>query len=218
MLASATSGRTFFFMSTKLPAPGAALALALACLAPNPAQAQATDARRLTLEESEAYQMGLELAFACSPYRHRRADGSESTIRREGDALAGTAIHFRSIEGTYVVLERYDEELDGHCLVLGWFGGPLEPRRYDVGQLAMSTVEEEVARGQHSFFAMSLVRKPEENAMLVVESGSLEIAGMEDGRVVGTFELAGFLADGNGADRVGDASWAGSFSAVRGAD
>jgi hypothetical protein len=196
----------------------AALALAAACFAPLPAHAQAPEPRRFTLEESEAYQMSLELAFACSPYRHRRADGTESTIRRQFDALAGTAIHFRSIEGTYLVLEQYDQELNGHCLVLGWFGGPLEAGLYDVGQLAMSTVEEEVAEGDHSFFGMSLVREPPEDSMLVVESGTLEIATMEGERVAGRFELSGFLADGSGANRLAAATWAGSFSAVRGAD
>ena len=209
---------TYLFAMPMNPATIAALALAGACLAPPPAEAQTDEPRRLTLEESEAYQMGLELAFACSPYRHRRADGSESTIRRQADALSGTAIHFRSIEGTYVVLEQYDQELNGHCLVLGWFGGPLEPGRYDIGQLAMSTVEGEVAAGDHSFFGMSLVRKPPEDSMLVVESGTLEITTMEGERVAGRFELSGFLADGSGANRLAAAAWAGSFNAVRGAD
>jgi hypothetical protein len=204
-------------MLSRLPS-GVVPLLTVAIVAPHAAQAQGAEPRRLTLEESESYQMSLELAFACSPYRHRRAGDSESTIRRQADAIPGTAIHFTSIEGTYVVLERYDEELDGHCLVLGWFGGSLEPRRYEVGRLAMSAVEEQSTSGQHSFFGMSLVRRPGENVMLVVETGVLEIASLEGGRVTGTFELTGFLADGNGVNRVGGASWSGSFTAVLGAD
>jgi hypothetical protein len=179
-----------------------------------PARAQDTAPRRLTLEEAEAYQMSLEMAFACSPARHRRLEGSESTIRRATDALAGTAAHFHSVDGTFLVLERYGEELDGHCLVLGWFGGPLEPGRYEIDRLAMDAVEAEVATGQYAFFGMSAVRTPDENALLVVESGSLDIATMESGTVEGTFELAGFLVDGAGANRTGAATWAGSFRAV----
>jgi hypothetical protein len=194
------------------------LALGCALMMPNPAHAQADEPRRLTLEETEAYQMSLELAFACSPYRHRRADGSQSTIRRSADALAGTAVHFRSIEGTYLVLESYDQELAGHCLVLGWFGGPLATGRYEVGRLAMATVEQEVADDDHSFFGMSAVRLAQENAVFIVHSGMLEIAAMQSDTITGTFEVDGFLVDGSGANRGADVRWAGSFVAVRGAD
>lgn len=195
-----------------------ALLLGAALATPMSAQAQDELPRRLTFEESEAYQMSMELVFACSPYRHRRAEGSQSTIRRASDALPGTAIHFSSVEGTYLVLERYDEELDGHCLVIGWFGGPLEMGRHTVGQLAMSAVEEEVDAEDHSFYAVSMVRTPQESSVLVVESGTLAIASIEEGSVTGTFELSGFLVDGNGADRTADVSWSGSFVAVEGAD
>jgi hypothetical protein len=207
-------------MSSRLEIAAAHVALACLCLLPVAACAQASpEARRLTRDESEAYQMSRELAFACSPYRHRRADGSESTIRRQTDALAGTAVHFRSIEGTYLVLERYTEDLAGHCLVLGRFGGAqLEPGSYPITGLAMSTVEEEAAAEDHSFFAMSAVRTPEENALLVVESGRLVIESFEADRAEGTFELKGFLVDASGRDRIGDAAWSGSFTAVRGAD
>jgi len=194
--------------------PVAALVLAASFVSGVPALAQTDAPRRLTLDEVEAYQMSLELAFACSPARHRRADGSESTIRRAADALAGTAVHFHSVEGTYLVLEQYGEDLAGHCLVLGWFGGPLEPGSYEIGRLAMSAVEEEVETGEYSFFGMSAVRKPEENSLLVVERGTLQIATMESGNVSGSFELAGFLADGTGANRTGAATWAGTFRAV----
>ena len=193
-----------------------ALAATLACLVTQDVDAQANAPRRLTLEETQAHQMGLELAFACSPRRHNRAAGSESTIRRETDALPGTAVHFRSIEGTYIVLEEYSEALDGHCLVFGWFGGALAPGTYAIGQLAMSAVEEQLDAGEHSFFSMSAVRMPEENSMVVVESGTLEIETMEGGVITGTFRFDGFLVDGGGVNRTRDVAWAGSFLAVEG--
>ncbi len=201
-----------------LRAPTSAAVLVLLALSPVPTQvgAQTTEPRPLTTEEAEAYQMGLELAFACSPRRHNRATDSHSTIRRGPDAMSGTAVHFRSIDGTYLVLEEYDEDLDGHCLVFGWFGGPIEPGRYRIGRLAMSTVEAQLDVGEHSFFSMSAVRRPDENAMLVVESGSLEIVTIEGDGVSGTFELRGFLVDGGGRNRTRDVTWAGSFRAVRG--
>jgi hypothetical protein len=195
----------------------------LACLfaalgsTPAPAHPQTgAGARILTPEESEAHQMSLELAFACSPRRHNQVAGSESTIRREGGALSGTAVHFRSVDGAYLVLEEYDEALAGHCLVIGWFGGELRTGRYDIGRLAMSTVEAEIASGNHSFFSMSAVRAPSENSILVVESGTVDIAVGESGRITGTFELRGFLVDGGSSRWTGDAAWAGSFSALEG--
>lgn len=194
----------------------AALPLAAIFATPAPGSAQG-EPRRLTLEESEAYQMSMELLFACSPYRHRRADGSQSTIRRATDALPGTAVHFSSVEGTYLVLESYDEELNGHCLVIGWFGGPLEPGRHSVGQLAMSAIEEEIDAGDYAFYGMSMVRTAEESSVMVVAGGTLEIASMDEGRVTGSFELSGFLVDEDGANRTGDATWSGSFIAVEGA-
>ena len=195
-----------------------AIAFAVAALlVPADAASQAAEPRRLTLEEAEAYQMGMQLVFACSPYRHRRAEGSQSTIRRSRDALAGTAVHFSSVEGTYLVLEQYDQELNGHCLVVGYFGGALEPGRHDLSLLEMSAVEEEIDSGDYSFYAMSLVRTAAEDAVLVVESGSLDIVSMEDGEVTGTFEVSGFLADSDGVNRLGAVTWAGSFVAVPGA-
>jgi hypothetical protein len=193
----------------------ARLTLAVALVAPASAGAQAA-ARPLTSAESEAFEMGFELAFACSPRRHNQAAGSESTIRRESDVLAGTAVHFRSVEGAYVVLEEYDESLAGHCLVLGWFGGALAPGRHTVGRLAMSTIEEEMAAGSHTFFAMSAVRAADENSVFVVESGAIDIRTVDGDRIEGTFELSGFFADANGQNRIADAAWAGSFRAVRG--
>jgi len=201
-------------MATNFRAVTAFGALAL-IFAPSQAPAQAAP-RPLTAAEAEAYQMGLELAFGCSPRRHGEAAGSESTIRRERDALAGTAAHFRSVDGAYLVLEEYDESLAGHCLVMGWFGGALAPGRHGIGRLAMSTVEDEVASGAHSFFAMAAVRTASENVILVVEAGALDIRSVEGGRVEGTFEVRGFLTDPSGRNRVGDASWSGSFRAVRG--
>ena len=102
-----------------------------------------------TAEEGEAHQMGLEMAFACSPRRHNQAAGSTSTIRQDADALSGTAVYFSSIEGTFVALEEYDQALDGHCLVFGWWGEALQPGAYAVARLASSTMMEEEASGEH---------------------------------------------------------------------
>jgi hypothetical protein len=192
-----------------------ALVAVVALAAPACAESQAAP-RALTPAESEAFEMGFELAFACSPRRHNQAAGSESTIRRERDVLAGTAVHFRSVDGAFLVLEEYDAALAGHCLVIGWFGGGLEPGRHGIDRLAMRTVEDEVDAGRHSFYAMSAVRTADENSVFVVESGTLDLRTVEGDRIEGTFELSGFLADANGASRVSDAAWAGSFRALRG--
>jgi hypothetical protein len=50
----------------------------------------------------------------------------------------------------------------------------------------------------------------------VVESGTVDIAVGESGRITGTFELRGFLVDGGSSRWTGDAAWAGSFSALEG--
>lgn len=157
--------------------------------------------------------MGLELAVACNPRRQGLTEGSQSTIRRESDALAGTAILNRSAEGTFLSLEEYDEALEGHCLVFGWFGGDLAPGSYRISRLAYRTMEEDLASGSRSFFSWGAVRAREENSMLVAESGTLEIMTVEQGRITGSFELTGFVID-DGART--DVVWAGSFSAVEG--
>ena len=41
-------------------------------------------------------------------------------------------------------IEHYDESLEGHCIVLGWFGGDLEAGTYPIEPLAMSSLEAEV--------------------------------------------------------------------------
>jgi hypothetical protein len=153
--------------------------------------------------------MGLEMAFACSPRRHNQAAGSTSTIRREADALEGTAVRFSGIEGTFVALEEYDEALDGHCLVFGWWGEELRPGSFRVARLASSTMMEEESSGEHSFFAWGAVRAAGTMTMLVVSSGSLEIASVDSGTISGTFELTGFIIDGSERS---DVTWAGSFS------
>lgn len=189
----------------------ASVAVALAGLAawqPGPASAQ-IDGPALTAEEGEAHQMGLEMAFACSPRRHNQATGSTSTIREDADALSGTAVYFSRIEGTFVALEEYDQALDGHCLVFGWWGDALQPGAYAVARLASSTMMEEEASGEHSFFAWGAVRTAGAMAMLVVNSGSLEIASIDSGTITGSFELTGFVVDGPNRR---DATWAGSFS------
>ncbi len=181
---------------------------------PAAAHAQAAPAApTLTSEEREAQQMGLEMAVACNPRRQGLTEGSQSTIRRGSDALSGTAILSRSAEGTFLSLEQYDEALEGHCLVFGWFGGDLSPGSYRISQLAYRTMEEELASGSRSFFSWGAVRARDENSILVTASGALEILTVESGRVTGSFELTGFVID-DGV-RI-DVVWAGSFSAVEG--
>jgi hypothetical protein len=186
-----------------------ALAALATALLPALAVAQA-----LSPEEQEAQQMGLQMAFACSPRRHGEAAGSTSTIRRDAGALAGTAVYFRSIEGTFVALEAYDEALDGHCLVFGWWGGDLEPGTYPVAQLSMRAMEDEEMSGEHSFFSWGAVRATGGMTMIVVESGSLTIDAFGPGSISGSFELTGFVLQG---DARGEAIiWAGTFSGVEG--
>ena len=168
----------------------------------------------MTPAESEAYQMSLEMTFVCNPQRHRSMQESESMIRRQTGDLAGTAAYLRSAEGTFLVLEGYDEDQAGHCLVLGWFGGDLEPGSYEVRALSMSVLEEEVDADSHSFFVFSAVRAPDESATLVTQRGSVAIESIEDGTVSGSFELAGFTVSSQ--ERVNDVALEGSFRAFEG--
>jgi hypothetical protein len=192
----------------------AAPALAAVLMLPMPAYSQAGPALALTPQDNEAQEMGLEMAVACNPRRQGEVVGSESTIRRASDALAGTAIFSRSAEGTFLSLEQYDEALEGHCLVFGWFGGDLVPGRYRVTRLSMRAMEEEQASGDRSFYSWGAVRASDENSMLLAESGTLEILSVEPGQITGSFELSGFLVDGNA--RGDGVAWSGSFSAVEG--
>lgn len=158
--------------------------------------------------------MSLTLAFACSPRRHNQAAGSESIIERERGPLPGTAVFFRTHEGTFLVLEEYDEELAGHCLVFGWFGSAPESGSYEVRQLAYGTVEAEVDEERHSFYGVGIVRVDDEDSVFVTESGRLELESVAPGRITGSFELSGFLVEGGArTDRV---DWSGSFDAVEG--
>jgi hypothetical protein len=191
----------------------AGLAFTAMALIPISVRAQAAAAPTLTSEEREAQQMGLEMAVACNPRRQGLTEGSQSTIRRESDALSGTAIVSRSAEGTFLSLEQYDEALEGHCLVFGWFGGALAPGRYRISRLAYRTMEEELASGSRSFFSWGAVRAREENSMLVAASGTLEILTIESGATTGSFDLTGFVID---AGVRTDVVWAGSFRAVEG--
>jgi hypothetical protein len=175
-----------------------------------PALAQSS----LTPADIEAQQMGLALAVGCNPRRQGELIGSESTIRRAADALSGTAVYSRTAEGTLLSLENYDEALEGHCLVLGWFGGDYATGRHAITPLSMRAMEEEQASGVRSFYAWGAVRSTAESAMLNVQSGTIEILTVEPGRVTGTFELTGFLVEGTA--RTGDVTWSGSFSAVEG--
>jgi hypothetical protein len=187
-------------------------AFALAVLGALPVALGAQTA--LTPADTEAQQMGLQMAIACNPRRQGELQGSESTIRRTSDALAGTAVYSRTAEGTLLSLEQYDESLEGHCLVFGWFGGAYAIGRHPVDQLSMRAMEEEQASGERSFYSWGAVRSTAENATLLVESGTVEILTVEPGRVTGTFELTGALVEGN--SRTVAVTWSGSFSAVEG--
>jgi hypothetical protein len=162
--------------------------------------------------EAEAYQMGLEMTFVCNPQRHRGLADSESLIVRDAGSLPGTAAFLRSAEGTFLVLEAYDDQAAGHCMVLAWFGGALGPGRYPIRRLGMTTMEEEVGSQGHSFFALAAVRSPEENWMLVTDSGTLEVLSMAAGAPAGTFELTGFALQG--ATRADGVAVRGTFSAL----
>jgi len=186
------------------------LAGLLAFAVPAPSAAQAA----LTPEEREAQAMGLEMAFACSPRRHGEAAGSTSTIRREADALAGTAIYFSSIEGTFVALEEYDDSLDGHCLVFAWWGDDLAPGTYPVARLAMSAMEEEQTTGEHAFYVWGAVRTTAENIMILVESGTVTLDTFGPGAFTGSFEITGHVLEGDARGR--ELRWAGSFSGIEG--
>lgn len=188
------------------------LAVTLVLAGPGPAAAQAAGAPPMSPEEAEAYQMGLEMSFVCNPQRHRSMVGSESHIQRGDEALEGTAALVPTAEGTFLVLEGYDEDLAGHCLVLAWFGGALEAGEYPIRRLAMSAMEEELDEHRHSFFAWSAVRAPEESSMLVTDSGSLRIDSMNADGPSGSFDLSGFVLEGDA--RTEDVRWEGTFTAV----
>jgi hypothetical protein len=181
---------------------------------PTSVWAQAGAAPALSPQEAEAQDMGLALAAFCNPARHRSMGETESVIQRDPDALDGTASFLRSAEGTFLVLEHYDESLAGHCLVLGWFGGELEPGQYRIRQLAMSTLEEEVGGEDRSFYGMAAVRTEDENSIFVTESGALEILSMASEGVTGSFSLSGLLIEG--ASRTDGVAWTGSFRAQEG--
>jgi hypothetical protein len=167
----------------------------------------------LSPAESAAYQMSREFSFLCNPERHRSLTAlTRSMVRRDGDSMEGTAALLRTAEGTFLIVEGYDEQLFGHCLVIGWFGGALEPGTYPIGRLAMETLEEELAAERHSFFTMPAVRTDQENSILVTEAGSLEIERTERGGLEGTFEFTGVAVDRG--RRGGTATWEGRFSAA----
>lgn len=181
---------------------------------PAPVLGQAAGARiEMAPAEAEAYQMGLEMTFVCNPQRHRSmAAEAVSSITRTGSPLTGTASYVRSAEGTFLVLEGYDEEMAGHCLVLAWFGGALEPGHYPIRRLAMDAMEEELDSREHSFFTLAAVRSPDESSVLVTDSGSVELSSVDDGTVAGSFDVRGFVVEGT--TRTDDVTWQGSFTAL----
>jgi len=169
---------------------------------------------QLTEPELEAYQMSTQMTFVCSPQRSASLPESESVIRRARGSLEGTAAYLRSAEGTFLVLEGYNENAAGHCLVFAWFGGALQPGSYAVRQLSMGAMEQEVGAESHSFFTFSAVRAPDESATLVAQGGSLQIDSVTGGIVRGTFELRGFTV--NSEERVDGVAMEGSFTAQEG--
>ena len=155
--------------------------------------------------------MGLTLASFCNPARHRRMGETESVVQRDSGPLVGTASFLRSAEGTFLILEHYDESQEGHCLALGWFGGDLEPGRYAIRQLGISALEAEVSSEERSFYGMAAVRTAAESSVLVTESGSVDIATVQPGDISGNFSLSGFILEG--ASRTEGVAWTGSFRA-----
>lgn len=197
--------------------PTVLLALLAATAVPASIQAQAgAGGPALSEEEVEALQMGQELGFMCNPQRHRGmvGGGSESLIQRDAGDLPGTAVFARTAEGTFLVLEGYDEAQAGHCTVLGWFGGELASGSYEIRRMSMAAMEEEVQTDRHSFFTFSAVRAPGESSVLVTESGTLEVESLDAGRLTGTFTLSGFVIE-SGA-RTDGVDMQGSFSALEG--
>jgi len=193
--------------------PRSLLLAALLAAVPAPSFAQAGGGPELDPAQAEAYQMGLEMTFVCNPSRHRTMTTiSSSSITRPGGALPGTATYLRSAEGTFLVLEAYDEEMAGHCMVLAWFGGDLEPGRYQIRRLAMDAMEEEVAAPSHSFFTLGAVRSPEESSVLVADSGTLSLDAIDDGTVKGSFDVTGFVVEGGA--RTDGVTWQGTFTAL----
>jgi len=189
------------------------LVAALLATLPIPTGAQTASDPMLNPAETEAYQMGLDMTFVCNPNRHRTLTTiSTSSISRPTGTLAGTATYLRSAEGTFLVLEAYDEELAGHCMVLAWFGGELEPGRYSIRRLAMDAMEQEVGAPTHSFFTLGAVRSPDESSVLVADTGTLTLDSMEDGVVKGSFAVDGFVVEGE--TRTDAVRWEGTFTAL----
>ena len=188
------------------------LTLALACTLPAPVLAQAgAGAPIMTPGEAEAQEMGLTLASFCSPARHRAMGESQSVVDRGAEPLTGTASFLRSAEGTFLVFEHYDESLEGHCVVLGWFGGDLVSGPYRIQALAMSSLEAEVMGENRSFYAMAAVRTADESSIFVTEAGTLEIGTVEAGGLTGSFSLEGFVIEGD--VRTDGMGWTGTFTA-----
>ena len=188
--------------------------LAVALTLPASARGQAAGGPQMTEPELEAYEMSTQLTFVCSPQRHASMPASESTIRRPAGPLEGTAAYLRSAEGTFLVLEGYNENAAGHCMVFAWFGGDLAPGAYEVRQLSMAAMEEEAGTDRHSFFTFSAVRAADESATLVSQGGFLRIDSVSSGAVSGSFELSGFTV--NSEERVDGVRLAGAFTALAG--
>ena len=81
-----------------------------------------------------------------------------------------------------------------------------------ISQLAMGTLESQLDAQEHSFFSMAAMRNPDENPILVAESGSLDLSAVESETMTGEFNITGFLLDG--PTRIDDVVWSGTFREV----
>jgi len=76
----------------------------------------------------------------------------------------------------------------------------------------MERLESQLDVQEHAFFSMAAMRNPDENPVLVAESGTLDLSIVESGSMTGGFDLTGFLLDG--PTRIDDVVWSGTFRAV----
>jgi len=162
-------------------------------------------------QDAEAYGMSESMQFGCSPQRAARVPESQSVIEGGQVPLIGTAAFFLQDEGMFLVLEDYADDGSRHCLVFAHFGSPPAPGRYAVKKLARRTAEAEATTERRAFFGVFGYRTDTEAAMLVFESGFVEIAPSEPDQLTGTFHVEGFMVDG--ADRRDGVVRHGSFSA-----
>lgn len=188
--------------------------LAIGSPLPLAAENQAADDEpKLSPQEAEAYELSQQMQFGCNPQRREKVAGSTSSIDSAPAPLSGTAAILTETEGTFLVLENYNEDGSLHCAVLTRSGGLPEPRRYEVKPFAMSTLEAEATAEHRSFFGMFALKNAAESSILVAQSGFVEIETSEPGKVTGRFQLSGFTVDG--ATRTDGVTRTGTFTALQ---